>query len=229
MTEMGWSSSTAPCDQGVWAGQKPGGVDEATQALFLRQAWHCIATDPHVAGAFWFNLTDLGADDQPDHRFGLLRADGSEKPAFAALTDIAAGNDRLSGDACGDFTGPTIKVLRLGDRGTTGRHVGALRVKVAAADPQSVARITLLLNGVAVSKFSNKGPLMVDATTLFQAKALKLGRNTLTVQARDMNGNATSQDFAITRVVPVAKAKAKARAVKERAKARRAAARRQGR
>ncbi len=205
MTEMGWSSSAAPCDQGVWAGQKAGGVSEDTQALFLRQAWHCVAGDPRVAGVFWFSLADLGADDQPDHRFGLLRFDGSEKPAFAALADIAAGNDRLVGP-CGDFTGPSIRVLKLGDKGTTGRYAGPLRVKVAAADPQSVARITLFLNGRKAGVFGTKGPIMVGDRTLYQATGLKRGRNRLTVQARDANGNDTTQDFVITRVAPRATA-----------------------
>jgi hypothetical protein len=211
MTEMGWSSSGAACDQGVWAGQKPGGVSEDTQAQFLRQAWHCVAADPRVAGVFWFNLVDLGADDAPDHRFGLLRHDGSEKPAFAALTDIAAGNDRLA-DACGDFTGPAIQVLRLGDKGKSGRYARFLRVKVAAADPQSVARITLFLNGRKVGVFGSKGPIMVGDRTLPQAAALKAGRGTLTIQARDANGNDTTQDFAITKVAPGKKHKARARA-----------------
>jgi hypothetical protein len=214
MTEMGWSSSSALCDQGVWAGQKPGGVSEDAQALFLRQAWHCVASDPRVAGAFWFNLVDLGADDAPDHRFGLLRSDGSEKPAFAALTDVAAGNDRLT-DACGDFTGPAIQVLRLGDQGKSGRYARFLRVKVAAADPQTVARITLFLNGRKVGVFGTQGPIMVGDRMLPQAAGLKNGRNTLTIQARDANGNDTAQDFAITKVAPgqaKARKRAKARA-----------------
>lgn len=199
LTEMGWSSSTAPCDQGVWVGQKAGGVSEDTQALYLRQAWHCVAADPRIAGVFWFNLIDLGAEDAPDHRFGLLRHDGSEKPAFAALADIAAGNDRLTGP-CGDFSGPAIQVLKLGDRGTSGRYARFLRVKVAAADPQSVARITLFLNGRKVGVFGTRGPIMVGERTLPQAAALRPGRNTLTIQARDANGNDTTKDVAITKV-----------------------------
>ncbi len=210
LTEMGWSSSGATCDQGVWAGQKPGGVSEDTQAQYLREAWHCVAADPRIAGAFWFNLADLGADDTPDHRFGLLRFDGSEKPVFAALADIAAGNDRLTGP-CGDFTGPTIKLLKLGDRGTSGRFRGPLRVKVAAADPQSVARITLFLNGRKAGVFGSRGPIMVGDRRLFQANALKPGRNTLTVQARDANGNDTTRDYPIVKVEPARHAPARAR------------------
>jgi hypothetical protein len=212
LTEMGWSSSTALCDQGVWAGQKSGGVSEEEQALFLRQAWHCVAADPRVAAAFWFSLVDLGADDTPDHRFGLLRHGGSDKPTFAALADIAAGNDRL-GDACGDFTGPAIQLLRLGDKRKSGRYARFLRVKVAAADPQSVARITLFLNGRKVGVFGTKGPVMVGDRELPQAAALKAGRGTLTIQARDANGNDTTESFAVRKVAPDARrARARARA-----------------
>ena len=191
MTEMGWSSSTAPCDQGVG---RPEGRrrQRGHEALFLRQAWHCVAGDPRVAGVFWFNLADLGAEDQPDHRFGLLRFDGSEKPAFAALADVAAGNDRLLGP-CGDFTGPSIQAhaRRQGPQ----RSLRPLPARQgAAADPQTVARITLFLNGRKVGVFGTAGPIMVGDRSLPQAAALKAGRNTLTIEARDANGNDTTRD-----------------------------------
>jgi hypothetical protein len=53
---------------------------------------------------------------------------------------------------------------------------------------------------------------MVGDRTLPQAAALKAGRGTLTIQARDANGNDTTQDFAITKVAPGKKHKARARA-----------------
>ncbi len=38
MTEMSWRTSAAVCSEGAWAGQKPAGVSEAAQALYLEQA-----------------------------------------------------------------------------------------------------------------------------------------------------------------------------------------------
>jgi len=198
-TEMGWSSSSAVCDQGVWAGQKPGGVSEDQQADFLREAWHCIAADPRIGGAFWFSLRDLAPDDTPDHRFGLLRADWTEKPAFLALADVIANGDRLTGP-CGDFTGPSIRMLRLGDRGRSGRYRTTLRLRVAAADPQHVSRISVFLDGRRVRTFGTRGPVMVGDAVLPQAKRLRRGRHALTVLARDANGNDTTARFTIRKV-----------------------------
>jgi hypothetical protein len=203
-TEFGWSSSQATCDQGVWAGQKAGGVSEDEQAAFLRQAFHCIDGDARIGPAFWFGLTDAGAADTPDNRFGMLRPDWSEKPAFAALTAQSRQGDEETGP-CGDFTGPTISVLAVGDRGRHGRHAGSLHVSVRAADPQSVSRISLLLDGRRVRTFGTAGPVMDARADLAQAKRLSRGRHTLTIVARDANGNVTSRAVPITKTAAAAR------------------------
>ncbi|HSD76395.1 MAG TPA: hypothetical protein VLA98_03290, partial [Solirubrobacteraceae bacterium] len=58
MTELGWSANSLTCSRGRWAGQKPAGVSEADQAAYLRQAFHCMASDPYVEYALWFNHRD---------------------------------------------------------------------------------------------------------------------------------------------------------------------------
>jgi len=198
-TELGWSSSGAVCDQGVWAGQKAGGVSEPDQATFLRQAYHCIAGDPRVRGAFWFDLQDTGTADTPDQRFGLLRSDFSPKPAFEAFADVAVNGDRLT-EPCGDFGGPAIAVLELGDRGRSRRHAGALHVKLRATDPQTVARISLFLDGRKVRNFGERAPVVVADYDIPQAKRLRRGRHTLLVLARDANGNDTLRVFTVRKV-----------------------------
>jgi polysaccharide biosynthesis protein PslG len=83
-TEFGWTTaSTGPRT----------GVDEATQATYLSRALDQIRTRyPYVTTAFWFCLRDRDDSTPYENAFGLLRVDGSAKPAFAAL---AAGNARL--------------------------------------------------------------------------------------------------------------------------------------
>lgn len=215
-TELGWSTSGAVCDQGMWARQKAGGVTEELQAQYLREAWHCIAAEPRVRGAFWFSLQDLGHEDVPDHRFGLLRRDGSEKPAFAAFAAVARAGDQLTGP-CGDFGGPAITMLELGDRGATGVYRKQLRIKVSAADDQWMRRITLYLNGKKLLNFGKQpGPVMVGEIDLDQAKLLPNGRHELLVVARDGNGNEAQQSFAVTKVAEKAPAKKKKKKKKKR-------------
>jgi polysaccharide biosynthesis protein PslG len=102
MTELGWSTTAAVCPTGAWAGQKPGGVDQATQAAYLQQAYHCLAQPqfPYVKVAIWFELVDNGVSTNPVDNFGLLANDLSPKPAFAAFAAEAAQGDQLTGP-CG--------------------------------------------------------------------------------------------------------------------------------
>src|SRR4051794_15961013 len=114
MTELGWSTTGAVCDVGRSAGQKPGGVSEADQGAFTTEAFHCLRLAHYVTRAIVFRLRDE-APDTPAARYGLLRRDGSPKPAWSSLTSYASGGDRLRGP-CGDFTAPRIRI-RLPRRG----------------------------------------------------------------------------------------------------------------
>jgi hypothetical protein len=83
-------------DKALWGteiGAATGGtyaVSEAEQATLVEQMhahWRQIrATGP----LFYYTLEDFGGDDR-EHHFGLLRADGSAKPAYAALRDRVIG------------------------------------------------------------------------------------------------------------------------------------------
>jgi len=48
MTELSWRTTSAVCPEGAWAGQKPEGVSDEQQAIFLSQAYHCLAENPYV-------------------------------------------------------------------------------------------------------------------------------------------------------------------------------------
>lgn len=75
LTEFGWQ--TPP----------EGGISEATQAANLQIAYDTFRGTTYVARAYWFAIQDVPAAAL---YFGLLRADDSQKPAFAAYQTAAA-------------------------------------------------------------------------------------------------------------------------------------------
>jgi hypothetical protein len=199
MTELGWSTSTATCDSGQWAGQKAGGVSQADQATFLKQAYHCLAQDSYVPVAMWFDLQDTGSD-VPLDRFGLFNPDGSAKPSWSAFQDVAQHGDTLAGE-CGDFTPPQITV---GTPTEGALFTAELPISVSATDGSGVPRITLLSDGKLIRNFSDaKAPSKLSGDMTWQgAKLLSLGAHTITVQAVDPAGNVASVDIHIKKVTP---------------------------
>jgi hypothetical protein len=92
ITEMGWNTSTAVCNPG--AGMWQGGVSEATQADYLYQAYKLMEADPYVEVALWYNDRNnywMGDSDTPEARYGLMRTDFSQKPAYGAFKAYAHG------------------------------------------------------------------------------------------------------------------------------------------
>jgi hypothetical protein len=90
MTEFGWSTTGHACDSGRWAGQKPAGVSEADQAAYVAQAFAHMRRSGVVKKAMLFRFSDMPGET-PHDRYGLLRADLSEKPAFGAFAAYAGG------------------------------------------------------------------------------------------------------------------------------------------
>jgi hypothetical protein len=170
MTEFGWSATRTVCDRGVWKGRKRGGVGPTLQARYLRQAWHCLADQKRIAGAFWFNYRDATAADTHDGRYGLLAHDGSPKPAWRAFVGVARHGDRLRGP-CGDFVAPRIRVRRQG--GT---------VRVTATDAAGVRKIEIRGGGRRLRYVSVR-----SSPKTLHAKARY--RGAVTVKAGDRFGN----------------------------------------
>jgi polysaccharide biosynthesis protein PslG len=86
LTESGWSTSTLRTPD-HWRN----GVSEATQAMFMRQQAAQIARWPYVKVNIWFNLLDRGSDRTDTYsNCGLLRVDGTAKPAYTAFRAAAA-------------------------------------------------------------------------------------------------------------------------------------------
>jgi hypothetical protein len=79
ITEEGW-----PTHEG------PDGVSEAVAAAYVQRFMLLAKSRPWIGGVWWYDLFDDG--DNPhdkEARFGLLRKDGSPKPAYRALVTIA--------------------------------------------------------------------------------------------------------------------------------------------
>lgn len=76
LTEFGWTS----CSGGGWC------VSERQQADHTRQAFDILKTKDYVKAAVSYNLREKGSDAASfEDNFGLVNADFTPKPAYAAL------------------------------------------------------------------------------------------------------------------------------------------------
>jgi hypothetical protein len=198
MTEMSWRTSSAVCNEGAWAGQKPEGVTEEQQASFLRQAYHCLAEDPYVKVGLWFPLKDEGAVTS-----GLEREDGTRKPAWAAMRSYAREGDTLS-EPCGVFTGPKISIASPAN-GVS--YSGPLPIRVSASSSIGVFRIRLEIDGKLIRNYDGDSypDSLAGALTWQGAKHIPLGRHTLTFLAYDKERNVSQVSITIIHLAPAAR------------------------
>jgi hypothetical protein len=186
MTELSWRTTSAECSEGMFAGLKPEGVSESQQATYLSEAYHCLASAPYVQLGLWYPIVDEGAVDS-----GLLRANHSRKPSYAAMRSYIKHGDRLKG-ACGDFAGPKITVYT---PTRDARYTGHLWIKVKATDRQGIQRIRLLDDGHLIRNFDPADHTRLYPRVLFAeihwsgARHISLGRHLLTILAYDKQRN----------------------------------------
>jgi hypothetical protein len=201
MTELGWSTSTKTCDQGMWKGRKAGGVSEVAQATYLAQAYACLAADPYVKMAAWFNTDDTSVANSPNTRFGLLRPSGSPKPAAKAFKKIASKAPKAA--RCGgyvDLAAPTVTVAapRQGQQFTAD-----LPISVRGADNQHLGRIALFCDGIKIRNFMAGSKPRVRGSLDWQgAKKLALGPHVVTAVAIDAAMNQTVATMNVVKVLP---------------------------
>ena len=193
MSEIGWSTTSAVCASGDSAGKKAGGVSEADQAEFLSKGFACLANDPYVVSAQWFTLRDA-----PSHHYGLLRQDGSAKPAAARFAGAAG----IGPGACGDFEPPAVNVIAPADGQ---QFVDRLDLRSAAADTGvGLQRITYTFDGgkriSAMDGLSNGGVFAM--APWYGSSELALGPHTIEVAALDKNGNTAKKVINVTKVAP---------------------------
>jgi polysaccharide biosynthesis protein PslG len=85
LTEFGWSTCTVRNRRAY-----ENCNDEQAQAQYLREAFNQMQSWSYVQVGVWFNMQDTGPDRSSRlDNYGLLRFDGSAKPAFAAFRDAA--------------------------------------------------------------------------------------------------------------------------------------------
>jgi hypothetical protein len=194
MTELGWSStngSPTSCTRGQWAGQKPSGVSEANQAAYLTKAYSCLANDPYVGVADWFTMRDTTEHIDELNHYGLIRTDGSAKPAMAAFKAVAAAGGGQAGP-CGDFDAPSIRVIKP----TPGQQF------VDKLDLQA-ARITFTYDANAdVRNFTDglANNVPVGLAPWQGSGKLGLGPHTIIVTALDKNGNTSTVQVPVVKV-----------------------------
>jgi hypothetical protein len=206
MTELGWTSTggvAGTCDPSRIpnAGARSDGVTLANQAAFLTQAYGCMAQDKYLKAAFWFTMFDDPQQSLNENRhYGLLENDFSPKPAYDAFKAVVAGGGDASAP-CGDFVAPDISILApTPDFGFTGRlliRASATDKAGAGVNPVGLLRLTFRIDdqAQAIGQF---GPDKVKDGGIAEQDyfgALKLpdGQHKVTVQARDANGNMSSQ------------------------------------
>jgi Cellulase (glycosyl hydrolase family 5) len=198
MTELSWRTTSATCSEGAWAGQKAAGVSEAEQATYLRQAYHCLAQNPYVQVALWFPIHDEGAVVS-----GLVRADGSRKPAFTAMQDYVRKGDQLN-EPCGNFTGPRITVASPLNHL---KYQGPLPIHVSAQSSDGVFRIRLEVDGRLIRNYDGSNyPATLSGGLHWQgAKHITFGRHVLTFIAYDKERNVSRVSIAVYHSKPKAK------------------------
>ena len=196
LTEIGWSTLTKTCRVGGRAGTKPSGVSEADQARYLTKAYRCLQNDPFVAVAMWFSLQDVDrSDTRYDHRLGLLRDDGSRKPAYGAFRDFATDKTR-PGSNCGFATDGSAPKVRILAPTANQPYVDRIVVSARATDAQGVNRMELYADGVKVPGSQKGGRFRLEWNG---ASKLANGPHTLTVKARDPAGNVGESSIAVVK------------------------------
>jgi hypothetical protein len=190
MTETSWRTTGALCPEGAFAGQKPEGVTPAQQATFLSQAYHCMEQDPYLQVALWFPL-----QDERGILSGLLRANGSRKPSFAAMRAYEQSGDHLT-EPCGVLTGPRISLL---SPANNAHYNGPLPIHVYASSSQGIFRITLKVDGRLIRNYGGPSyPRTLSGYLQWQgAKHIALGKHTLTFLAYDQERNVSEAALTI--------------------------------
>lgn len=197
MTELGWSTTTEICNRTARAGTKAGGVSEADQNLFLRQAYNCLDQYPYMRAGIWFNLRDTTSANTELSRYGLLHHDFAPKPSYSSMIEVGEKGNVLR-EPCGDFTPPEVTIYqpRQGEI-----FNGILNFTVSAKDDQSdIARIRVLadnkrLRSVVKPKNGEKASFY-----WWRAQDAPLGPITLTIEARDVWGNISFKQVNVNKV-----------------------------
>jgi hypothetical protein len=166
--------------------EEPKGVTYAQQAAYLRTALRFAADDPKVSIFIWFILRD---DPTSAWQSGLVKRDGTKKPAFSAFTSMATQYDGRNPQIFvkGGTSNPTVKfaALELWSRSGTGAKVG---MTIAIYDGSKVLKTAQPVSVI--------GP---DGWVTFKApfKTVKNHNYNITIAAVDANGNRVDREVLV--------------------------------
>jgi hypothetical protein len=198
MTELGWATTNATCQRGGRAGTKVGGVSQADQAAFLTKAYGCLAADPWLQEAAWFNLHDLQTGSSDDSlNLGLVTTSFVRKPAFSAFQRAAT----AAPIACGGVKDSGIPEVTIAAPTDGAQYLTSLPIDIRATDDQGVNDIDLLVDGKQVPLKTVKNGK--NASVKFEwggAKNLAYGPHTVVALAHD---EAKNQGKATVKVIHV--------------------------
>jgi hypothetical protein len=204
MTEIGWNTGSrkaGSCRDGAVAGTRAEGVSEKAQARFLELAYRCLAADPAVRVALWFSLQDVGVGAGYGDHLGLMRTDGSRKPAYRAMRRVR--NGRVRAARCGgasDRAAPALAVKRPAEGAilTDGEN---LPVRVTARDNRGgvgVRRVELHVDGRRVRTWGGG----TVRSSWFGFRSVGYGEHAVEIRALDRAQNATTRRFTVRKVTP---------------------------
>ena len=198
MTELGWSTTSATCERGGRAGTKVGGVSQAVQADYLAKAYGCLANDPWVEQAAWFNLHDIRTGSTDDSlNLGLVTDAFVRKPAFAAMQAAASARPIPCGGTL-DSGAPNVTIHAPTDGS---QYLNSLPIHVTATDSEGVNDIDLIVDGKEVPLKTVKSG--TGASVKFEwggARDLAYGPHTVVALARD---EAKNEGRAVAKVTHV--------------------------
>lgn len=195
MSELGWSTTNggpSSCARGEQAGKKASGVDEATQASYLRKAYECLALDPYVVAGTVFTLRDDTKEPPASEvaHYGLLRGDGSGKPALGVFGGAAG----IGPGACGDFDPPSISMSKPSEGQ---QFVDRIDIAASASDDGvGLGRISYSFDGgQPIRNFTDAlaNGASVGLAPWFGSRDLSVGPHTVAVTAVDKNGNSATK------------------------------------
>lgn len=162
----------------------PDSVSEATQSTILTEAVNLTRTYSWAGPLIWYSYQDLGPGQDPENEgyFGLIRPNGSTKPAYTTFKNLAGGGDTPTKDTTAPkaaFVSPTPA-----DRASLLKNK-TYTIAVSASDNKGVAKVALYVDGKLI---------VTDTASPYSMswKTPTTGRSspyTLRVRATDTSGN----------------------------------------
>ena len=209
-TGAGWATMPDPgsCNVGASAGKKPGGVNEATQSLYLRDQLGCAEQDPELKYVFIFSLYDVSDQQIWDHRMGLIKTNRQPKQSYTELSALLAGPSKPAfskGGFCGgyvDHEAPEVQVATSSPVvGGTPVFSGPLQMSAKGTDERPIKNVRIEVDGKNIPGTTKDGTLEFAAWQ--GAKNLKLGEHTITATSEDEAGNiGKSTSLKVKKVTP---------------------------